>query len=809
MHPLFDARRAEYVDITHRLDGTDSPLSAEQLTLWERFDMLYRSLCAILYNYAPTSGHPGGSISSGRLAAHLVFSTMDYDIGDPDRPDADLVSYAAGHKALGLYALWALRNEIVRLTRPELLPADPRLQLRLEDLLGFRRNPDNATPLFSELGSRALDGHPTPATPFVRLSTGASGVGLAASVGLAFGARDYHGPDAPRVHIVEGEGGMTPGRVAEALASAATSCLDNVILHIDWNQASIDSDRVCREGGAPGDYVQWNPIELAYLHDWNVVFVPDGHDIQQIAAAQKRALAFANGQPTAVVYRTTKGWHYGINGRKSHGAGHKLCSAGFHEALAPLVQYCGGELPTCSDNVCRGGSDREALERCLWAALSVVRRALEKDSVLTAAFSDRVLAARMRLNERGRHARAGAPDVATLYRTASEQAGTTPAPLAVTPGGTTTLREELARCLDFLNRQSSGALLVAAADLLGSTNLGMAADGFPEGFFNCRTNPESRRLSVGGICEDGIACVTSGISAFGCHIAACSSYAAFLAPLAHIPARLHALANQMRTHLNGKPYNTLILVCAHASVETGEDGPTHADPQSLQLLQENFPRGTAITLTPLDASEVWPLMATGLARRPAVLAPFVNRPPLEVPNRTTLGIASSPNCVKGVYALRHATGNPDGTIVLQGSGVAHEFLAKALPRLDDSGANVNVYYISSTELFELLDPHERESVYPDSLAQTAMGITNFTLPTMYRWVRSTEGLARTLYPFRDGHYLGSGPAAHVLAEAGLDGESQYQAVMCYLDAQVASRVAKQPTSRRAPARPRAASATKR
>jgi len=32
-----------------------------------------------------------------------------------------------------------------------------------------------------------------------------------------------------------------------------------------------------------------------------------------------------------------------------------------------------------------------------------------------------------------------------------------------------------------------------------------------------------------------------------------------------------------------------VLVCAHAGLKTGEDGPTHADPQPLQLLQENFP----------------------------------------------------------------------------------------------------------------------------------------------------------------------------------------------------------------------------
>ena len=64
--------------------------------------------------------------------------------------DADIISYAAGHKALGLYAMWALRNEIARIAAPDLLPNDEKLQLRLEDLLGFRRNPSATTTLFKQ-----------------------------------------------------------------------------------------------------------------------------------------------------------------------------------------------------------------------------------------------------------------------------------------------------------------------------------------------------------------------------------------------------------------------------------------------------------------------------------------------------------------------------------------------------------------------------------------------------------------------------------------------------------------------------------
>ncbi len=90
------------------------------------FDMIYRSLCALLFNYVPTSGHPGGSISSGRMVFGIVFDAMDYDISNPDREDADIISYAAGHKALGLYSMWALRNEIIRIGASELLPPDKR-----------------------------------------------------------------------------------------------------------------------------------------------------------------------------------------------------------------------------------------------------------------------------------------------------------------------------------------------------------------------------------------------------------------------------------------------------------------------------------------------------------------------------------------------------------------------------------------------------------------------------------------------------------------------------------------------------------
>jgi transketolase len=780
----FAPRRATYLHVDDLLQGREGPLSPGEVEVFETLDLVYRSLCALLYNYVPTSGHPGGSISAGRIIAALLFDALDYDLTQPDREDADIVSFAAGHKAMGLYAMWAIRDEIARLAAPDLLPQEAKRRLRLEDLLGFRRNPISRTPLMTKFGARFLDGHPTPATPFVRLATGASGVGLASSLGLALGARDYFGEEAPRVHIVEGEGGLTPGRATEALAAAGTSSLGNAILHLDWNQASIDSNRVCRDDGQPGDYVQWSPPELFYLHDWNVIFVPDGRDFLQIAAAQRAALEIGNGQPTAVIYRTLKGWQYGIEGKAAHGAGHKLCSDGFCQALAGLTGAAGMLLPTCESGQqrCLAGPDSQAvIEECFWEALTILREVLERSRPAVEALGARLVAARGRLDKRGRSPRPGAPRVESVFEQAGRGARA-PAALALKPGTVTTLRAELGRALQHYNRASGGALFVAAADLLGSTSVNAIGGGFDEGYWNAATNPGSRTLSLGGICEDGMAGILSGLSTFGRHIGVGSSYGAFIAALSHIAARLHAIGAQARHAAVGDPYRPMIVVCAHAGLKTGEDGPTHADPQALQLLQENFPRGTALTLTPWEPQEIWPLLAAALARRPALIAPFVTRPNETVLDRARLGLAPAEDAVTGVYLLRRPRGSGEGTVVLQESGVTYAFAQEALPLLDRDGLDPWIYYVASAELFDLLPTERQREIFPEARAREAMGITGFTLPTTFRWVRSDLGRSLTLHPFQHGHFLGSGRGELVLAEAGLDGESQYHAIKRYLEA---------------------------
>jgi transketolase len=736
---------------------------------FEEVDLCYRTLCAILYNFVPTSGHPGGSISSGRIVSSLLYEGLDYDFFHPDRMDADQICYAAGHKAMGLYAMYCLRNELVRIGNPSLLAPGKR-QLRLEDLLGFRRNSTQETPLFKQHQAKPLDGHPTPAVPFVPLATGASGVGVTAGVGLALAALDAYGPKAPRIHLLEGEGGMTPGRVHEALGMAGTVGLENLRLHVDWNQASIDSNAVCAAGRCPGDYVQWDPLEFLALHDWNVIDAGDGFDFRRVLSAQALAAGLSNGQPTAIVYRTTKGWRYGIEGRASHGAGHPFCSEGYHQAVAPFEKKFKVKLPHFE-----GEKTPERIEQTYFNTLLCLRQALEKRRDIPVWASEKIATAAARLKAKARAPKPDGPNPGPIY-TDAVSAGRTPAGLGIVPGKSMTLRAALGDSMGYLNDLTHGAFLACAADLMESTSVSAVGKSFPKGFYNAKTNPASRLVPAGGICEDAMGGIMAGVSSFGSHIGVTSSYSAFIAALEHIPARLHAIGQQARRDATGEPFRPWIMVNAHAGPMTGEDGPTHADPQPLQLLAGNFPKGALITLTPWEPQEVWPLLVAALKARPAVIAPFVARPVGIIPDRTALKLPPPHAAIKGLYAWRRSD-QSDATVVLQGCAVAIVFARHVLPELDKQGVPVNVFYVSSGELFDLLPLQEQQAIYPERLARQVMAITDYTLPTMTRWIHTQDGLRRSLHPFRKGRFLGSGSWDKVLEEAGLDGPAQLKAVL--------------------------------
>ena len=97
---------------------------------------------------AASSGHPTSSMSAADLMAVLMARHLHYDYEDPRDPNNDHLIFSKGHASPLLYAMFAAAGAITD-----------------EELLTFRK-----------FGSR-LEGHPTPALPWVDVATGSLGTG--------------------------------------------------------------------------------------------------------------------------------------------------------------------------------------------------------------------------------------------------------------------------------------------------------------------------------------------------------------------------------------------------------------------------------------------------------------------------------------------------------------------------------------------------------------------------------------------------------------------------------------------------------
>ena len=252
-------------------------------------------------------------------------------------------------------------------------------------------------------------------------------------------------------------------------------------------------------------------MEFFYLHDWNVVEVADGFDFGLVLAAQRRALQIDNGQPTAIVYRTVKGWRYGIEGKKCHGGGHKLCSDEYVEALVP----CWATTWTDCLPLCDPQDATSTVEACLWETLELVRALLEREPDLTGPMAARLDEAPPgRLDRRGRTPRAGAPDLEAIFAAADpdDRSRGPEAP----DRHSVALRQQLGKVLGYLNEASGGAIAPGRRRPARLDRHLDGAEGFPTGYFHYRDNPGSRTLSAwAASARTGSAASCPGCPAFG------------------------------------------------------------------------------------------------------------------------------------------------------------------------------------------------------------------------------------------------------------------------------------------------------
>jgi transketolase len=215
------------------------------------------------------SGHPTSALSAVELMVGLFFGgAFRYDPERPDHPNNDHILFSKGHASPLLYALWAAAG---RLTE--------------EDLMSYRN-----------FGS-PLEGHPTPAFPYVEAATGSLGQGLSVGVGLAMNAR-FLDRLPYRTYVLLGDSEMAEGSQWEAIQIAAHYRLDNLAGILDVNRL-----------GQRGETMYGHDVE-AYrkrvgAFGWNTIVV-DGHSLPEILSAYEQASELG-GMPTMIIAKTVKG----------------------------------------------------------------------------------------------------------------------------------------------------------------------------------------------------------------------------------------------------------------------------------------------------------------------------------------------------------------------------------------------------------------------------------------------------------------------------------------------------------------------
>ncbi len=728
---------------------------------WEILKDLTDQMIDLMLNLRQ-SGHPGGSRSKVyALIVTLLSGAMKWDIRQPEKRFSDRFILSAGHTIPMIYAVMSVLSETMRTkynqTGDKKYFVPENKVVLPEDLLNFRNN-------------RGLPGHAEMEgkTIFLKFNTGPSGHGIPASAGAAL-ALKMAGAEGVKVIAFEGEAGLTPGAGHETMNSAWGLGLNNLYVVVDWNDYGIDDHRV-------SDVVYGTPKDWFGSHGWRVVGSEDGHDWSKLTKMMTELFYGNNPKkvPNIGWMKTTKGRGYYVYDNKSHGAPHKMNSELFWKTKKDFadkydIKFEGFGEPAPSSSELQ----KEKTFSYINSALDVMRN----NQQLIDYVADTLVALGDSVPDQ-------IPGIAVkdqknpLNDKKLFDFRNYPEDIFVKPGEKSPNRAGFAKFGAYINsycRKYYGRPLfvVSAADLSDSTNISGFAKGWRDiegwGWYHRDNNilgsllpQEITEFANAGIAV-GMASVNfakDSTTEFNGFFTACSTYGSF----SYLKYGMMRLYSQLTQECNLK-LGKVIWVVGHSGPETADDSRTHFGvfaPGVTKLL----PKGQIINLFPWEHNEVSVVLAAALKTDVPIIGLHLTRPPIEIPDREKIGMASHFEAAKGAYIIRDY--NPEqpkmGVVLVQGT-ITTANIVKILPELDAKKLNVKIIAAISYELFQMQDESYQKQIISDLEWFDSMVVTNGAKEVASNWFTNFITVQYTLSSDWDNRWRTGGTLDEICEEA--------------------------------------------
>ena len=745
---------------------------------WEVVKDLIDQCIDIMLNLRQ-SGHPGGSRSKVHaMVSTLLSGAMRWDIRDAGKVFSDRYVLVAGHTNPVVYATLAVLNEALRikykqtkLDKYKHYKGDE-FQLVWEDLITLRNN--KGLPGHAEMEGKTL---------FFKFNTGPSGHGSPAAAGEALALKYANVPEV-KVFAFEGEGGLTTGASHETMNSAWGLGLGNLVYFLDWNDFGIDARPF-------SSIVYGTPEDWFGSHGWHVEGTTNVEDWEELTNAYYKLLV-TNADPNVpkVIYgKGTKGRGYHKIDYSSHGSPHKRNSELFWKTKEDFAEKYNVEFNGFKEAAVE---TREGQETQAISYFNSVFSVLRSNQGLVDYIADTLVDLGNSVPEKIESCKVTVNNPAK--DTEIFNIGSLPKDLFVDPGTKAPNRVGFSKYASFINSRSFakyGRPLVVAmsADLADSTNISGFAKGYGNtddlGLYNYKTNKDSP-LMPQGITEFTNSGMLAGLATvnfsddpyedFNGFYGAMSTYGSF-SYLKYGPIRLFSQLAQDSNLKVGK----LLWVAGHSGPETAEDSRTHFGifaPGVTQL----FPDGHIINLHPWEHNEVAPALASAMQTDVPIVALHLTRPPVEIPDRKKLGMASHLDASKGAYIIKDYDKDLDkkGVVIVRGTSSTNS-VVQILDQLKEESINVKIVSAVSWQLFKNKSKQYREAILNDQEWADSMIITNSALRLMHNWTANKVVESYSMSPDYDNRWRTGGSVDEIIAESKLDGKSVIDGIRKFAD----------------------------